>query len=290
MRFKYIAIMGVSLIAILIGLGSLLQEDENVSASLQASQSYPRQVIPDVSTVDTLSCNESIKKALELPAPIKSNPELVLVRSGYVVSYNPSTCCPNYVAWHLTSERVNGTVPRYKKFIADDDVQKEYRAYPEDYRDSGYDRGHMCPAGDNKDSREHMMESFLLTNVCPQNQYLNSGDWNEIEQTCRRWANELGDLYIVCGPVYDNIPYNTIGQNVQIAVPDRFFKVVLCMMPTPQCIGFICPNQKTERPLSEYCVSVDEVERITGMDFFPSIEDKVENIIEAECKPYKWGL
>lgn len=291
MKFKYIAIIGILLIVSIVVIGSASQEEETIHLSMQYSGFYTnvREVEPD-SNDEEAPVPHVDDDALEVPAPIVNKSEIIISRSGYTVSFNKITCCPNYVAWHLTSKRANGDVPRYKQFIADESIPLECRAYPEDYRGSGYDRGHMCPAGDNKDNSQRMIESFLLSNICPQNQSLNSGDWNEIEQTCRRWVKEIGDLYIVCGPIFDEFPYNTIGQNVRIAIPDRFFKVILAMKPSPRSIGFICPNQETKRPLYEYCVAIDKVEEITDIDFFPNLEDCIEDSIESECNPEAWNL
>ena len=153
----------------------------------------------------------------------------------------------------------------------------------------GYDRGHMCPAGDNKWSSEAMDDSFLFTNVCPQAPSLNRGDWNEMEQACRKWAKQYGDIYIVCGPIFYKKSSKTIGKN-KVAVPDAFFKVVLCMNPSPKAIGFIYKNADGNRPKGDYANSVDEVERITGIDFFPSLPDDIEKMVEAKCDVSEWNL
>ena len=134
-----------------------------------------------------------------------------------------------------------------------------------------------------------MHESFLFTNICPQNPNLNRGDWNEMENACRRWAKEYGDLYIVCGPVFYNKRHKTIGKN-KVTVPEAFFKVVLCMEGTPKAIGFIYKNAAGNRPKSYYVNTVDEVERITGIDFFPKLPDKTEKKVEAKADVAEWGI
>ena len=127
---------------------------------------------------------------LEIPARLKSVPEQILRRTGYTVSYNSNRRVPNWVAWCLTPKRLTGSSKRSDaKFHEDTDVP-EPRAVDFDYVRSGYDRGHMCPAGDNKWSALAMDESFLFTNVCPQAPQLNRGDWNEMEQACRKWAKQ----------------------------------------------------------------------------------------------------
>lgn len=217
----------------------------------------------------------------------KGTPEQILERTGYVASYNKATLLPNWVAWHLTAERTEGSAKRSGVDFAEDTEVPEPRATDWDYYNSGYDRGHMCPAADNKWSKKAMEESFLFTNMCPQNGNLNRGDWNEMEMACRKWAKKYGDLYIVCGPILYKGKHKTIGKN-KVVVPEAFFKVVLRTGDDPQAIGFIYKNTSGNRPKDSYVNTVDEVERITGIDFFPSLPDDVEKKVEAECDLGLW--
>lgn len=217
----------------------------------------------------------------------KGTPEQILERTGYVASYNKTTLLPNWVAWHLTAERTEGSAKRSGVDFAEDTEVPEPRATDWDYYNSGYDRGHMCPAADNKWSKKAMEESFLFTNMCPQNGNLNRGDWNEMEMACRKWAKKYGDLYIVCGPILYKGKHKTIGKN-KVVVPEAFFKVVLRTGDDPQAIGFIYKNTSGNRPKDSYVNTVDEVERITGIDFFPSLPDYVEKKVEAECDLGLW--
>lgn len=217
----------------------------------------------------------------------KGTPEQILERTGYVASYNKATLLPNWVAWHLTAERTEGSAKRSGVDFAEDTEVPEPRATDWDYYNSGYDRGHMCPAADNKWSKKAMEESFLFTNMCPQNGNLNRGDWNEMEMACRKWAKKYGDLYIVCGPILYKGKHKTIGKNM-VVVPEAFFKVVLRTGDDPQAIGFIYKNTSGNRPKDSYVNTVDEVERITGIDFFPSLPDDVEKNVEATADIANW--
>lgn len=217
----------------------------------------------------------------------KGTPEQILERTGYVASYNKATLLPNWVAWHLTAERTEGSAKRSGVDFAEDTEVPEPRATDWDYYNSGYDRGHMCPAADNKWSKKAMEESFLFTNMCPQNGNLNRGDWNEMEMACRKWAKKYGDLYIVCGPILYKGKHKTIGKN-KVVVPEAFFKVVLRTGDDPQAIGFIYKNTSGNRPKDSYVNTVDEVERITGIDFFPSLPDDVEKNVEATADIANW--
>lgn len=228
------------------------------------------------------------KVEYELPAPLKDRPEQILHRMGYTTSYNKTTRNPNWVAWHLTKSHTYGSHQRREEiFTEDTDVSP--RATDNDYYNSRYDRGHMCPAGDNKWDATAMTQSFLFTNICPQNHALNKYEWNALEIQCRDWARQYGAIDIVCGPVYDNAtPTRTIGRG-HVWVPDAFFKVVLCRTSQqPKAIGFLIRNDGKKVSLKSLVRTVDEIERITGIDFYPALDDKVEKRIEAEANLSDW--
>ncbi len=229
---------------------------------------------------------DSIVRIL-MPAPLRNGHEIILRRKAFIVSYNRNTKIPNWVAWHLSNNHTDGEVGRTNMFYEDEEVPLP-RATLEDYRGSGWSRGHMCPAGDNKWDATAMYESFSLVNVCPQNANLNSGLWNSIEIDCRRWARQYGDIYIVCGPLFLNQEHETIGEN-KVVVPEAFFKVVLCLNGKPKGLGFIVRNTDGNKKRDLYYNSIDQVERITGLDFFPALPDDVENEVEAESDINEWN-
>ena len=226
------------------------------------------------------------------PAPMKKGtPERILRRRGYITSYNSYTKLPNWVAWELNREKLVERESRTDKFLPDPDLPRAEAVTTDDYKRSGWDRGHMCPAGDNRWHWRAMQESFYMTNICPQNHNLNRGDWKELEEACRAWAQCEEGIYIVCGPVFYNQKHRTIGRDHVVTVPEAFFKVVLCLgEPRPKAIGFIFKNTSGNHPLDKYVNSVDEVERITGIDFFPALPDEVEREVEARRDPAQWGL
>lgn len=223
-----------------------------------------------------------------LPSPLQNVPEQILHRKGYTVSYNRETMQPNWVAWYLTAEHTDGVYarPSGNAFHVDLDVP-EPRADNADYKGSGWSRGHMCPAGDNKWNDEAMYESFLLTNICPQHDRLNSGNWNDIEQECRRWAKQYGGIYIVCGPIFYRQEHETIGNN-KIPVPEAFFKVVLCLNGPPKGIGFICKNTEGNRKIDFYVNSINQVERITGLQLFSDLPDNIQLVVKKMASLQDW--
>ena len=227
-------------------------------------------------------------KMMEIPAPLKDRPEQIIKRTCYTVSYNKSTKVPNWVAWHLVKSHCYGNNQRTNLLFEEDSDVPYPRATDNDYYNSRYDRGHMCPAGDNKWDKEAIRETFLFTNICPQNHGLNKDSWNDLEKQCRSWAKEYGSIDIVCGPIfYGNTHDKTIGRN-KVCVPDGFFKVVLCRKGNPKAIGFIYKNRGGRQSMSDCALTVDEVEKITGIDFFPALDDGVENRIEAQARLKDW--
>ena len=228
----------------------------------------------------------SAKVEYELPSPLKNRPEQILRRKGYTTSYNRDSRNPNWVAWHLTKSHTYGSHQRSQEIFTED-LDVTPRATDNDYYNSRYDRGHMCPAGDNKWSREAMYDSFSLVNVCPQDSKLNSGVWNSIEMDCRRWARKYGEVFIVCGPVWKKGKHQTIGPN-KVQVPEAFFKVVLRLKPEPAGFGFITRNNEGTKKRDLYYNSIDQVERITGIDFFPALPDDIENEVEAQADIRDW--
>lgn len=228
-----------------------------------------------------------VSSGLEVPGKLTDRPEQILKRVAYTVSYNSNLRIPNWVAWQLTGAHTEGKNKRAGvKFQEDTDVPLP-RAVDFDYVRSGYDRGHLCPSADNRWDATAQEQSFLLTNVCPQDHNLNVGDWHELENLCRKWAKTYGSIYIVAGPVLLKGKHKTIGKN-KVTVPEAFFKVVLCMEGEPKAIGFIYRNESGNRPKSYYVNTIDDVERITGIDFFPALPDDVEKAVEATCNLEEW--
>ena len=252
-------------------------------------------------TVEACAVNDTettVRKNIKYKAPAgddrlltqlvpKDIPQQLLRRVGYVVSYNPETHIPNWVAWQLTESHTTGPYKRKGIEFQEDNEAEGVKVNTFDYSRSGYDRGHMCPSGDNKWDKTAQQQSFLMTNICPQNRNLNAGDWNEMENQCRKWAKQYGRIYIVAGPILYNQKHKTIGK-AKVVVPEAFFKVVLCMEGTPKAIGFIYKNEAGNRPKGDYVNSIDAIERITGFDFFPALEDALEAKVEAEANLADW--
>ena len=229
----------------------------------------------------------------ELPCGSNDVPQNIRYRFSYTVSFNPQTRIANWVAWHLTRDHTNGPYSRSKlkpPYYEDNDgldnmqfLRDWHNAYPP------YEHGHLCPAADNKWDEAAMRQSFFLSNIAPQHCDFNGGDWVDLEKKCRAWANRFGEIYIVTGPIFDKSVPDTLTES-SIAIPDRYFKTILCLNPKPMAIGFIFKNDGTPQSLNEAAVSVDKVERITGYDFFHLIDDETEKNIEASYDLKDWDL
>ena len=178
---------------------------------------------------------------------------------------------------------------RSNKFVPDPQV-KGSTAMNEDYTRSGYDRGHLAPAGDMKWSAKAMRESFYLSNICPQKPKLNRGIWKDLEEQCRLWALDNGSLLIVTGPVITG-DMKRLGKN-RVAIPKAFYKV-LCYHTEKgyKGIGFLFENRDyKDNSLKSMAIPIDSVEKATGIDFFPSIPDDQENEMEAAVDWSRWSF
>ena len=226
----------------------------------------------------------------ELPRLNNHQPEQVIEHLGYTVSYNPKWLVPNWVAYELTNSETYGEQERSNHFKPDPLVKGD-PVVTSDYSKSGYDRGHMAPAADMKWSEQAMRESFYMTNICPQIHSLNAGDWKDLEELARDWAQHYGSIYIACGPIME-ADYQTIGKTHSIAVPSAFYKVFLRKICNGgwTSIGFIMPNKAGNRPLMTYMYTVDEVEEQTSLDFFYNLPDSIESQVENTYSVSDWTL
>lgn len=226
---------------------------------------------------------ENIEK-VSIPNDI---PSVFKEYEGFIAYFNPERHTPNCISWILHRDETQGSSDRSNKFWTD----KEVEGCPDtrDYTKSGYDRGHMCPAGEQKWSAEAMHDSFVMTNICPQKHELNSGAWKTLEEKERLWANRDSILVIAAGPIYNSPDPERIGQT-GVAVPDAFFKVLLAPYASPiRAIGFVYPNMKSPGNMENYATTVDEVEKITGYDFFASLPDDSEYQVESVASFKEWN-
>lgn len=249
--------------------------------------------------------SRDIPKNCELPTLTVNRPEQIIEHLGYTLSFNPKWNIPNWVAYELTASEVGGDEERSDNFSPDPLVIGD-PVVTGDYVRSGYDRGHMAPAADMKWSEQAMDECFYMTNICPQNHNNNAGDWKGLEEQVRDWARAYGSVYVACGPVvYDASKSKTIGTARKIVVPDAFYKVILRRLSAEEmltlqtsspltcgwtAIGFLMPNEAGTQPLMSYMKTVDELEKLLGIDFFASLPEKAQREAESDYCVEAWSL
>ena len=206
---------------------------------------------------------------------------------GFDLGYNEESEQASWVVYILTSEKVEeGSEARTDNFRPDTGISTGSAALA-DYRGSGFDRGHLAPAGDMKWDREAMSQSFLLSNMSPQNPSFNRGIWKKLEAQVRAWAIERDSIYVVTGPVLHTVE-ESIGEN-EVGIPGYYFKIVVDLSPPDYAmIAFLLPNERSGEELSTYVLSVDSLESFTSYDFFASAPD--QEVIEwLENRPELFG-
>lgn len=206
--------------------------------------------------------------------------------SYYALSYNEPNEQANWVYYVLTDSMVlKGNEERTNKFKVDKLVVTG-SAKSSDYTKSGYDRGHLCPAADMGFNSVAMNESFMMSNISPQEPDFNRGIWKELETTVREWAKNKHQIFVATGPIFKDIK-GKIGED-EVTVPGYFYKIIYDPEPSPEMIAFVLPNAKSNRPLTDFAVSTDELEELTGLDFFSQLPDDVENNLESSVVLAGW--
>ena len=225
---------------------------------------------------------------LEIPRYDFEVIEQIMVKRGFTVSFNPNTKLPNWVAYELTANETDGPWTRKGlRFMPDPDC-KSKQADNNDYRNSGYSRGHLAPAGDMKWDSVAMLESFYFTNCIPQDEALNNGRWNQLEMKTRALARKYGKIYVVCRPVFLDEDTLRIGHN-GVAVPDACFKALLIPKDASySTIAFLMNNGGESRTVKECAFTVDELEALLGLDLFCGLADETEESVECKVVWEDW--
>ena len=228
-------------------------------------------------------------EGLEIPS--YSENQNILSYQGHTVSYNTSTLIPDWVAYELTDEETHGEATRFDKNFSMDPSFRKKQAMREDYRGSSWTRGHMAPAADFAWDDDAMAATFYFTNICPQDETLNAGDWQYLEKKVRQWANRYGSVWVVTGPIVGENRYGTIGDR-DVVVPDSFYKALLIRKKNGSysAIAFVMDNDDDRYFLKDCSMSINELETLTGFDFFPSLDDKIEDKVEGSVRLSDWGI
>ena len=235
----------------------------------------PAQPIPSTEGSDNL--------AFGIPGPA----DCIVDREGYALGYIEYHEQPAWVIYHMTKEEATTkAASREDNFRPDPEIPTG-SATLEDYRRSGYDRGHLAPAADMAYSIKTMDESFFMSNMSPQLGEFNRGVWKDLESQVRSFAISEGDIYVVTGPILPKTKKKVIGPN-EVTVPDRYYKIVWDRTPPEKMIGFILPNAGSTKSLQSFTVTVDEVEAETGLDFFSKIPQPQQEQLESTLTVNAW--
>jgi len=224
-----------------------------------------------------------------LEIPMLEEGEELIVHTGFALVYAEEHEQPRWVAYELTRDEVYGIYERGDNFRADPSISTGSAALA-DYRKSGYDRGHLAPAADMVWSKEALSDSFYMSNMSPQKPEFNRGIWAKLEAIVRNLAVTEGAVYVAAGPILTDGPYKTIGEN-KVSVPNYYYKVILDYTePDKKAIGFLLPNEGSKEDLSIFATSVDEIQMISGIDFFPQLPDDEEIVLEANYAYEDWDM
>lgn len=210
----------------------------------------------------------------------------IIEHKYYTLSYSEKHEQAEWIAYELKKNNIKNNDYKRPHFVKDPKV-KTGSADWQNYKNSGFDKGHLCPAGDMEFSINAYYDTFFTSNISPQLHDFNAGIWNRLEQKVRYWASKYDGVYVITGGVLQP-SLQTIGLE-KISVPKYFYKIVLDNSNGEyKMIAFLVPNKKSNKPLYEFVVTVDLVEKMTGIDFFPQLDDKTENSLEKNSNYKNW--
>ena len=215
--------------------------------------------------------------------------DIVVDRRGFAVGFSNKHRQPLWVIYKLTAEELQ-TEPhkRSNRFRHDHLIRQS--AYPKEYTRSGFDRGHLAPAADMAFSKQTMLDSFLMSNMSPQLPGFNRGIWKRLEELVRAIALKEKEIYVVTGAIFPSAAEAKHLPSGSITIPKAFYKVIYDLTPPQKMIGFIIPHRSSDQPLQVFAVSVDEVEKQTGLDFFSKLPDDLEERLETVFLIKKWDF
>jgi len=214
----------------------------------------------------------------------------IITHNYYAYSYSEVHEQAEWVAYELKREYITFTNLKRHYFTQDPKVTTQSADW-RNYKNSGYDKGHLVPAGDMKFSKNAYEDTFYTSNISPQLPAFNNGVWNRLEHKVRYWANRFNDIYVITGGVLES-EFRTIGQE-EVAVPNYFYKVLLdidAKNKQVKMIAFLVPHEESNKPLYEFVVSVDELEQLTGIDFFPCLPNDIEFDLESKSDYKSWSF
>tara|TARA_R110002020_G_scaffold431238_1_gene641204 strand:+ start:47330 stop:48136 length:807 start_codon:yes stop_codon:yes gene_type:complete len=212
----------------------------------------------------------------------------IVYHNYYTLSYSEKDEQAEWVAYELKQDELSDNNFDRPYFEIDNAVPTKAANW-RNYKNSGYDRGHLCPAGDRRFDKQAYLETFLTSNITPQLHDFNSGVWNRLEQQVRRWAKEYDGVYVVTGGILNNA-LGSIGDE-DVTVPAQFYKIILDRQgDNYKVLAFLMPHKKSTEALNSFVTTVDNIEELTGIDFFPKLDDELETKLEASKSYSTWNF
>lgn len=268
-----------------------LEEKSSVVEAPEAADEVSLMNIPNNINNEEIDLKDIVYEKQAHPRLAARRAEQIISHTAFHISYNKEYKVPNWVFYELTREETYGKLERSNNFLEDPAIRFADAAHLDDYRHSGWDRGHMAPSMDMNWDAEVLDECYLLSNMCPQGHDFNAGIWLDLEHQVRYWAKRDSAICVVCGPVLPKSKdenYRTLGKG-KVLIPEYFYKIVLApFAKKPRAIAFIMPNKQQDAKISTFAVTVDSVESLTGIDFFPILPDYIEDAIESQINLRDW--
>ena len=238
-------------------------------------------------TKDTSSINAQSSVVSSSSLLPTTNRGYLIQHSYFTLSYSETNRQAEWVAYNLTPELINGAQERTDDFKIDPKVKNNPVASG-DYSGSGYDRGHLCPAADMKLNLTSMSETFYMSNMSPQDPSFNRGIWETLESRVRTWAIEKNGIYVITGPILDNICGSI--KNGTISVPCSYYKIIFKDNGTEKIsIALILDNKGSSSSLKSFATSIDKIESLTGINFLSGLSDDIENKLESNINTTSWS-
>ncbi len=238
----------------------------------------------EIEIVDSTIISKMIRVDFLFPA---SSENQVVYHEKYSFSYSEKDEQSEWVAYKLFKNSINNSVKRKNNFREDQKVITG-SSILNDYKNSGYDKGHLVPAKTMSFSEETMSESFYMSNMSPQKPSFNRGVWKRLEEKVRSWISISDSLYVITGPILNN-PIERIGEN-RVAVPNFYYKSIIRFKNNKFFgIGFLLKNEKSNKKPYNFSVSIDSIEKVTGLNFFYQLDSLTQNRIESNSS-YQYFL
>jgi len=239
-------------------------------------------------TPDTYSASSANASKTEFPEILvpSSTTGAIVKHEHFMLSYNEPFEQAEWVAHVLKREHLTYDDRKRPYFIEDPKVGTKSADW-RNYKGSGYDRGHLCPAGDRRFSEQAYNETFYTSNISPQDRDFNAGVWNRLELHTRRWAKKYGELFVLTGGVLED-GLEEIGDE-DVGVPRYFYKIVARGDSRNfKVIAFLILGEESSKPLQQFTVSIDSIEKMTGIDFFEKLPDGQETELESQVELDDW--